>query len=203
MFSRCTLFSFVYLPPRRVIFPDLCSMGWERVMVFFPYGKRHQKHRKMLNEYFNRENVKTTFPTKLWRPLNSSRTFSTNQKTLTTIWTGINFRQAVYLWLICTFITRFSTAVILRIDHGHDIISDDDPYLKIMSDVTYSVTHCAAPLSNIVDLLPISCVILHFPFGYSNQTKSSLIVKYLPSWFPGTYVEFLETIDSVFARAKY
>ena len=84
-------------------------------------------------------------------------------------------------------ITRFSTAVILRIDHGHDIISDDDPYLKIMSDVTYSNTHCAAPMSNIVDLLPISCVILHFLFGYSNQTKPSLTVKYLPSWFPGTY----------------
>ena len=133
------------------------------------------------------KNVKTTFPTKLSRPLDSYRTFSTNRKILTNIWTGINFRQAVYLWLIYTLITRFSTAIILRIDHGHDIISDDDPYLKIMSDITYTITHCATPMSNIVDLLPISCVILHSHFGYPNQTKPNLIVKYLPSWFPGTY----------------
>ena len=51
-----------YLPPRRVIFPDLCSMGWEHDMAFFPYGKRHQKHRKMLNEYFNREKCEDHLP---------------------------------------------------------------------------------------------------------------------------------------------
>ena len=51
-----------YLPSRKVIFPDLCSMGWEHNLGFLPYGKQHQKHRKMLNEYFNREKCEDHLP---------------------------------------------------------------------------------------------------------------------------------------------
>ena len=51
-----------YLPPPRVIFPDLCSMGWENTLGFLPYGKHHQKHRKMFNEYFSQEKCEDYLP---------------------------------------------------------------------------------------------------------------------------------------------
>ena len=140
----------------------------------------------MLNEYFNRKKCEDHLP---HQALEASGLIQNLLDKPENFDEHLNRYQflASSLPLTNIIITRFSTAVILRIDHGHDIISDDDPYLKIMSDVTYSVTHCAAPMSNIVDLLPISCVILHSHFSYPNQTKPNLTVKYLPSWFPGTY----------------
>lgn len=50
--------------------------------------------------------------------------------------------------------TRYSTAIILRIIYGRDVKTNDDPYLKTMSDVAYCMSQCANPGSNPVDLMP-------------------------------------------------
>ncbi|KAF8156552.1 cytochrome P450, partial [Crassisporium funariophilum] len=124
-------------------------MGWVNNMVFFPYGKRFHKHRKMLNEYLSHEKCEN------YLHIQSLEARRLLQNLLDT---PENFND---------HLNRFSTAVILRINYGHEIVSNEDPYLKIMSDVGYCITNCASPGSNLVDLIPI--------------------MKYLPSWFPGTF----------------
>ena len=159
---------FYLLAPRGVlIFPDLCSMGWKHNLGFLPYGKRLQKHRKMFNEYFNQEKCENYLPHQALEASRLIRNLLFKPENFDDHLNRYQISPSSLLFLIDMYIiTRFSTAVILRIGHGREIISDDDPYLKIMSDVTYSVTHCAAPMSNLVDLLPISCVAVHVPFSY-------------------------------------
>ena len=55
---------------------------------------------------------------------------------------------------------RFSTAVILGVVHGHEVLANDDPYHQITEDVGYSLANCATPLSNLVDLFPFSACII-------------------------------------------
>ncbi|KAG6885193.1 hypothetical protein C0993_004977 [Termitomyces sp. T159_Od127] len=53
------------------------------------------------------------------------------------------------------------------ITYGHQITSDEDPYLDIMERVSHAVSNAGAPGNTPVDL---------FPF-----------LRYFPSWFPGAY----------------
>ncbi|KAJ3574063.1 hypothetical protein NP233_g2019 [Leucocoprinus birnbaumii] len=54
-----------------------------------------------------------------------------------------------------------------RVAYGHEINSNDDPYLKIAEDSGYALTHCGPVGATPVDLLPI--------------------LQYFPSCFPGVY----------------
>ena len=59
-------------------------------------------------------------------------------------------------------VTSFSAAIIIRIIYGHEVVSDNDYYVKIVTETAHCVTKCAPPGSNIVDLLPISCAVFIF-----------------------------------------
>ena len=49
---------------------------------------------------------------------------------------------------------RFSTAVIIKIAYGHDIVSDDDYFLRLTGDVGY-VLHNSGPVGNTpIDWVP-------------------------------------------------
>ncbi|PPQ95430.1 hypothetical protein CVT26_008451 [Gymnopilus dilepis] len=160
------------LEKRSAIYSDrapsdvMMLMGWENDMAFFPYGKRLNLHRKMLTESFNHEKCKDYLP---YQTLEATRLV---QRLLAN---PEKFDEHINL---------FATAVILRIDYGHDLVSRDDPYYKVVSDAGYCSSHCAPPGSNLVDLLPISSF-MHFLLPWPELKVGS--VKYLPSWFPGTY----------------
>ncbi|KAF8885537.1 cytochrome P450 [Gymnopilus junonius] len=143
------------LDKRSAIYSDrapsdvMMLMGWEHDMAFFPYGKRFHQHRKMLNEYFNHEKCADYLP---FQAVEAHRLVQ---------------RLLSHPEKFNDHLNWFATAVILRINYGHELISNNDPYFKVVSDAAYCIVHCATPGSNLVDLLPI--------------------MKYLPSWFPGTY----------------
>ncbi|KAF8987615.1 cytochrome P450 [Cyathus striatus] len=65
---------------------------------------------------------------------------------------------------------KFSTALTVRVAYGKDIIADDDPYIDISARGIESLVGCGSPGSTPVDFMPF--------------------LKYLPSWFPGTYYAF-------------
>ncbi|KAF8885565.1 cytochrome P450 [Gymnopilus junonius] len=137
-------------------------MGWAYNVGFFSYGERFRKHRRMLNDYLNHKKCQSYLPLQ-----------------------ALEGRRLVQNLLynpdrFGDHLNRFSTSLILRIAYGHEIVSGDDPFLKIVSDVEHCLSECAAPGSNLVDLMPIS---------YFNGLNEGLflIVKDLPSWFPGTY----------------
>lgn len=49
---------------------------------------------------------------------------------------------------------RFSTAIIIRIAFGHQILSDDDPYLKMAETISYALSNSGPPGSTPVDFFP-------------------------------------------------
>ncbi|KAF8885567.1 cytochrome P450 [Gymnopilus junonius] len=124
-------------------------MGWDKSIAFVPYGERFRKQRKMLNDYLHHKQCENYFHLEA---LEARQLV----KKLSSIPDRFN-----------DHFNRYSSAIILRIAHGHEIVGDDDPYLKITSDAEHCLSNCATPGSNLVDLIPI--------------------MKDLPSWFPGTY----------------
>ncbi|KAG5653174.1 hypothetical protein H0H81_001891 [Sphagnurus paluster] len=64
-------------------------------------------------------------------------------------------------------LNRFSAAIIMGITYGQQIKSDDDPFVKLVNEVGIAFTHAGSIGANVLDI---------FPF-----------LRYMPSWFPGTY----------------
>ncbi|KAG6907100.1 hypothetical protein DXG01_010513 [Tephrocybe rancida] len=63
---------------------------------------------------------------------------------------------------------RFATAMIIAVSYGHQITTDDDPYLKIADDVCrFAVPTLSPPEGSLVNLFPW--------------------LQHFPTWFPGTY----------------
>lgn len=60
---------------------------------------------------------------------------------------------------------RLSTAVIMAIVYGHDVVSKDDIYISIVDSAMNKLTASLFPGATLVNALPI--------------------LKYLPEWFPG------------------
>ncbi|KAF4615702.1 hypothetical protein D9613_012528 [Agrocybe pediades] len=127
-------------------------MGWGNNVAFTPAGKRVQRHRRMLNEYLAREKCLSYYPSQEREARKLVRNFAEDPERFD------------------DHLNVFSTGIVVRIAYGHDIDRknpSDDVYFKMAADASWCNTHCAAPGSNLVDLMPI--------------------MKYLPSWFPGTY----------------
>lgn len=79
-------------------------------------------------------------------------------------------------------IRRAVTATIVQVAYGHQIVSDDDPYVSLAQDAQEKFSLAATPNTFAVDWFPIrryyilsSLFLLH---GF-------IIVRYLPDWVPG------------------
>ncbi|KAF8064434.1 cytochrome P450 [Lyophyllum atratum] len=142
--------------PRFVLFE---LMGWVRSLTFTGYGKIFQKHRRMLHHYLN-ENKCTTY-----QPIQTREAHVFLQNILSDETNRDNFiRREV---LSVTTIYRFSTAIIIRIAYGHQITSDDDPYVYVTEGVSHALSNMGPPGGTPVDFFPI--------------------LQYFPAWFPGAY----------------
>ncbi|GLB38520.1 putative cytochrome p450 [Lyophyllum shimeji] len=130
-------------------FPIYETMGLQDSLVFVPYGNNLRMYRKMLQQYFSKENSKRHRPIQI----REARLLADNILA--------NPRRRGDLLI------RFSTAVIVEIAYGHQIVSDDDPYVKIAEDVCEATANSGPPGGTPVDI---------FPF-----------LRHFPSWFPGAY----------------
>jgi hypothetical protein len=75
---------------------------------------------------------------------------------------------------------RFSTAIIMRVAYGHQITSDDDPYVKIAHDTGYALSNAGSPGSTPVDFIPFR---VYFHQKLVHKTSFDLSVHY-SSVFP-------------------
>ncbi|RDB17677.1 O-methylsterigmatocystin oxidoreductase [Hypsizygus marmoreus] len=124
-------------------------MGWMRSLTFMGYGKLFQRHRRLLQGHLNSKKCET------YHPIQARET----RVLLQNLVLNEEGRD--------DFIRRFSTAIIMRVAYGHQITSDDDPYIDITEHASHALGNVGAPGSTPVD---------YFPF-----------LRYLPSWFPGTF----------------
>ncbi|KXN91602.1 O-methylsterigmatocystin oxidoreductase [Leucoagaricus sp. SymC.cos] len=133
----------------RPSFPIFHIMGWVPDLTFIGYGKKFQKQRRLVQSYFSKQKVIQYRPIQL----REARRLAVN------LLEHPNDREAM--------LRRYSTSIIMRITYGHEIVSDNDHYMKIAEDSGYALTHCGPAGATPVDLFPI--------------------LQYFPSWFPGTF----------------
>ncbi|KAJ8520726.1 hypothetical protein ONZ45_g2491 [Pleurotus djamor] len=124
-------------------------MGWEPDVVLMPYGSRFRKHRKLLGSALSQKACVS------FRELQHENTLLLVDQLLED---GEDFDQ---------HLNKFTTAVILRIAIGHQVLSDDDEFVKITSDVGQALNEGGLPGGTVVDWLPF--------------------LQYMPTWFPGTH----------------
>lgn len=72
----------------------------------------------------------------------------------------------------------------MQITFGHEIVSDDDPYLEIARESGHALSHCGPIGSTPVDLFPFRKYVV---FGFCLCWLITVAVEHMPSWFPGTY----------------
>ncbi|KAF8077572.1 cytochrome P450 [Lyophyllum atratum] len=142
--------------PRFILFE---LMGWVRSLTFTGYGKIFQKHRRMLHHYLNVNKCIT------YQPIQTREAHVFLQNLLSDETNRNNFiRRKVYFYISPP---RFSTAIIIRIAYGHQITSDDDPYVYVTEGVSHALSNMGPPGGTPVDFFPI--------------------LQYFPAWFPGAY----------------
>ena len=76
-------------------------------------------------------------------------------------------------------------AIIMSITYGIDIKSTDDRFLKANIEATHALATVMVPGKFLADVIPIRACICAKTVTYRYLTDS-LIVRYLPDWFPGT-----------------
>lgn len=124
-------------------------MGWARALAFMGYGRVFQKHRRMLYNYLRQRRCVA------YRPIQIREA----RVLLLNLLSNEEHREDC--------LTRFATSIIIAVTVGHQITSDDDPYIAIAQGVSHAQGNTGSPGCTPVDF---------FPF-----------LRYLPSWIPGAY----------------
>jgi hypothetical protein len=75
----------------------------------------------------------------------------------------------------------------MRVAYGHQITSDDDPYVKIAQDTGYALSNGGSPGSTPVDFFPFRAYSLKCWYIDRLLTCLPTAVRYFPSWFPGAF----------------
>ncbi|CDO69014.1 hypothetical protein BN946_scf184834.g21 [Trametes cinnabarina] len=133
----------------RPFFPLFMNLGWGVSVTFLKYGPQFFKQRRILQQYFSKQEVVR------FRPVHTEEAHKMLRNLLD--------RPKDFDWLI----RRYGAAVIMKIAYGHEIVSDDDEYIKMTENVSLAHVDAGDPGTAPVDF---------FPF-----------LQYLPSWFPGCW----------------
>ncbi|THH01886.1 hypothetical protein EW145_g6841 [Phellinidium pouzarii] len=139
--------------PRMFILGEL--MGWSNTLPFLSYGERFRKHRRMMQQHFNSHAV-TAF-----RPVQSGQVHAFLRRVLEK---PENFRKDVH---------RLIAGSILMATFGHEVVSENDPYVSLVNRTTKMSTEAGSPGGTFIDLFPARAL-LHF-----------LQLRHLPTWLPG------------------
>ncbi|KAF9458175.1 cytochrome P450 [Collybia nuda] len=132
-------------------------MGWKSTVSLMPYGKKFHKHRRMLQQYLTPNKCLDYQSIQVREARVLLQSILEDGHNLDTFLR----RQGL------TPMNRYATAIIIRIAFGHQITSDDDPYVTISQEAGHALSNAGSPGSTPID---------YFPW-----------LRYFPSWFPGTH----------------
>ncbi|KAH9952213.1 cytochrome P450 [Amylocystis lapponica] len=118
-------------------FPLFELMGWEGTVTFLRYGDQFFKQRKLLQQYFSRQNC-VQFQ-------------HIHRDEARRLLKNLVDKPEDFDWLV----RRFGSAVVMKITYGHQIESDDDEYIKMTENVSEAHALAGDPGSTPVDIFPI------------------------------------------------
>lgn len=150
-------------------------MGWDLSLSFSAYGSIFQKHRRLFQQSFSQQKVIQYRRLQLREAhrlaINLLENAPDRMETLLSLWEIIG----ILILLLTCVLDSFSTSIIISITYGHEILSDDDPYVQLAAENRYVITHCGTPGGTPVDLFPIctlSSAIGHY------QESSWITIQY-------------------------
>lgn len=115
---------------------DKYRVGWERGVTLIESGLRHKNYRKLLHNTLSQSASKELYPLQE----------AENKKFLKRLLeTPENFRS---------HIRRTVGASIIRLAYGHEVVSDDDKYIKMAEDAQSNFSVAATPGAYWVDFIP-------------------------------------------------
>lgn len=130
------------------------SMGWGFFIAYLGYGSEWRKQRAIIQHYFSKDKGKEYRPIQIReaRILTRNLLLSAEDK----------LKQFLrYLWPFHSVMASklilqksFSTAIIIDINYGHQIVSDDDPYVKITADCSRVAAESGPPGGTPIDMFP-------------------------------------------------
>ncbi|GLB38581.1 LOW QUALITY PROTEIN: putative cytochrome p450 [Lyophyllum shimeji] len=125
--------------------------------LVFANGQEFRVQRKMIQQYFTKEKRK------------DHRPIQTREAQVLVL----NLLSKPENWM--DSLLRFTSAIIIDICYGHQVVSDDDTYHRLAEEACLAANECGPPGATPVDLFPI--------------------LRHFPTWFRGTYY-------ATFARSK-
>ncbi|KAJ8700831.1 hypothetical protein PTI98_003818 [Pleurotus ostreatus] len=137
--------SAIYSDRPHILVFDMVGMN---DIVLMPYGEAFRKHRKFVHSTITKRAITTFQPvqTKNARALALNLLENKNRHEM--------------------FFNMFATSVITGILYGHQVVSEDDEYMKLMDHQSMIAVNLGQPGGALLDILPF--------------------LQYLPAWFPGT-----------------
>jgi hypothetical protein len=122
------------------------------------YDKRFQKHRKLFHSVFSKaqnytfEGAQTKAAQVLVKELIEAQTPES--------YDWLVRRSVVHpstkeLLLRCAVIQRYATTLVMKIAYGHQILSDDDEYIKIADIFASAIAGSGSPGTTPPDVMPI------------------------------------------------
>ncbi|KAF9262274.1 cytochrome P450 [Marasmius fiardii PR-910] len=133
-------------------------MGWGLSLAFMQYGKRHSKHRKMLQQYFGRKEC-LAFNGLL---AEESRLLVKN---LSEAVPGTHTR----------YVQRFTLTNIIQTAFGHQARFDDDPFVRVVAEAAHGLNNCGPAGSTPPDLFPW---LQHLPSWFPGTYYASVARSY-------------------------
>ncbi|KAJ8522796.1 hypothetical protein ONZ45_g689 [Pleurotus djamor] len=122
-------------------------IGWEPDVVFLPYGPQLRKQRKALA--FSPQACSAFQQAQIQNVHILAKELMENKRN------------------VADLFSRYTTAVALRVAYGHQVVSDDDDYLRLIKEAVTVTQVCGMPASTFLDYFPV--------------------FRFFPSWFPGTH----------------
>ncbi|KAF9262292.1 cytochrome P450 [Marasmius fiardii PR-910] len=144
--------------------PELTTvplMGWNRFLVFMPYGPQFLKHRKMIQQYFGRKETMAFTPI----VLDETRLLIKN------LHQSASGRHLDY-------VRRCNISCIMRVVFGHQVKSDDDNFMAILHRAAYGINNCGQGGNTVVDTFPW---LRHFPSWFPGTHYATLARSCYPA----------------------
>ncbi|EGO28627.1 hypothetical protein SERLADRAFT_406107 [Serpula lacrymans var. lacrymans S7.9] len=143
--------------PRQVAFGEL--LGMETVLSLMPYGEPFRRHRRLIQDHFNRSMVES------FRPLVTQEIHH--------LLNGFLTRPELF----ATHIRRFAAGTIMQITYGHTVESIDDQYVKLADDALNASIDYGSAGSEIVDLIPVLKYLPKWMPGAGFKRRAAVVRK--------------------------